>query len=496
MTLAPPEPLGPEPEVPVADERIDWRFLLAGSDLGRVAVAGPVEPAVRTALAAHAAAVGELDEDTGPVDLVVLVDPDLSVVRRAVGVLADGGTIWIEQLARRRRAAVRRTLRAAGLELHPWWHRPSRVATRCFVALDRPIAAATVLRTVASRGRRGPVEVRLARWTHVERWATDVSFLAAPASTAAPAIASPNGDPVAALVTPRFAASRAVVGVTTITGGWYLGQVAKVARHPSDDPLILREAELLSRFTPPARGAPSVPMTHRLVTTGGRKVLVEDAAQGSPLDRRAVRRDLDGALAAGVAWLDRVPVAPSSVVRADGRGEALLHGPLEAIAQQPWADPSERDGLVARAADALAPLLDARLPSPFEHGDFSHPNLFRQVGGELVAIDWELARAQGLPQHDLTFLIAYLAESVDRPADPAALAAAQRRAIGPHGWARPSVTRHLLAQGVDPDLCPLLALACWTRYVAGRPVRPGPAGPPHRTETLWRAAIDDAEAVR
>jgi hypothetical protein len=492
-----------------AEGRIDWRFLLGCAELGRVAVAGPVDAEVRAAIEEHAERLVDLDgDDVGTVDVAVLVDPDLVAVRRSIGALGSPGAIWIEQLARRRRTAVLRVLREAGLEVHPWWHRPSRLDTRCFVALDRPISAATVLRTVAGRGRRGPVEVRLARWGHLPRWAADVSFLATSGATAQagaagstgsagiPAIASPNGEPVAALVTPRFAASRAIVGVTTITGGWHLGQVAKVARRPSDDALIVREAELLDQFVPRAKGTLVAPAAHRLVTSGGRTVLVEDAAQGAPLDRRAVRRDVHGALAAGIAWLERVPVVPPSVLRADGRGDALVLEPLRSIARQPWEDVAERDDLVARATAALAPLLDACLPGPFEHGDFSHPNLFRQAGGELVAIDWELARPHGLPLHDLTFLLAYLAESVERATVPAALAAAQDRATGPGGWARPSVERHLEALGVDPALRPALALACWTRYVAGRAAPLVPTRSPHRAVTLWRAALADAEAVR
>jgi len=496
MTLA--ALTGPSLPAPHVDDQIDWRFLLGGDALGRVALAGPVEPAVREALAAHADVIADLGEPSAaPHDLVVLVDPDLATVRRAVDDLAPTGTIRIEQLARRRRSAVQRHLRGADLEVFAWWHRPSSTDSNCLIALDRPIAAATVVRLVAGRGRRTPVEARLVRWSHVDRWAVAVSFLAARRGAPHPPIASPNGEPIAALITPRFAASRAVIGVTTITGGRHLGQVAKVARHPSDDAMIVHEAELLDRFASVAGPVPAAPATHRLVIAGGRIVLVEDAAQGSPLDRRAVRRAPGAALAAGVEWLERVPVAPPTSVRVDGRAHALLTGPLRSLAARPAPDPMERDDLVGRATEALEPLMDATLPGPFEHGDFSHPNLFRQPGGELVAIDWELAEPLGLPLHDLLFFVSYLAESVDRPRDPVALVAAHRRALGGDGWAQSAVTRYLKGCGVDPALRPQLALACWTRYLAGRSASLAPAGiPAHRYETLWRAAISDAEAVR
>jgi hypothetical protein len=482
----------PAERSPRHDEQIDWRFLLADDALGRVAVAGSIDPEVRTALEVYADEVVDLDGPAeGPFDLVVLSDPDTATVERAVAGLAPTGTIRIEQLVRRRRGPVRRLLTEAGLQVTTWWHRPSTAETRCLVALDRPIAAATVLRTVASRGRRTPVESRLARWTHVDRWADDVSYLAV---RQARSIASPDGAPVAALVTPRFAASRAVIGVTTMTGGRYLGQVAKVARHPGDDALVVHEAELLARFGPNRSGLPIAPENHRLATVGGRTVLVEDAAQGEPLDRRAVRRDPDGALRAGLDWLDRVPEAPPTSVAEDGRGDALLLAALRRIDAWPWADPDEGTDLVGRTADALRPVLAATLPSPFEHGDFSHPNLFRQAGGELLAIDWELALPLGLPLHDLSFFLGYLAESVDRPRDPEGLAAAHRRALAPNGWADAAVTAHLVARGIDPSLRPALTLACWTRSVARQepPAVPGDRRP-HRYETLWRAALTDAE---
>ncbi|WP_426573892.1 phosphotransferase [Aquihabitans sp. McL0605] len=498
MSLAPP-PLPPVDEPTPHDLRIDWRFLLADEDLGRVALHGPVDRRDRVALASHADIVGKLgDPDLTPHDVAVLIDPTAVILRRAIDGLAPGGAIHIEHSARRRRRGVRKVLTEAGFDTSTWWHRPSISDTRCLVALDRPDSAATVLQKVAGRGRRTPFEVLLARHGRVARWADDVSILAVrPEVWSKHAIASPGGDRIAALVTPRYAASRAVIGVATARAGDRLARVAKVARNRADDGLLANEADLLDRFTATVGPDAAVPLHHHLTATGGRMVLVEDAAPGEPLDRRAVRHDRDGALLAGIAWMGKVPVSSPTEVRYDGRAAALIAAPLQAIGAAAWQDPAERDELVERATEALQPLADATLPAPFEHGDFSHPNLFRQPDGTLIAIDWELAQPAGLPLHDLVFYVGYLAESVERPRTPARLVEAHRQALGPGGWARTAVDHHLAALGIDGNLLPQLVLSCWTRRLATLPPeRVLGSSDPHRYETLWRASLAAAEEHR
>lgn len=319
-----------------------------------------------------------------------------------------------------------------------------------------------------------------------------MTYLAVPDRTTA--IAGPRHGHLAALVTPRHASSKAVVGVSTGPDD-QLAAIAKLARDPADDEMVAGEADLLERFDASSDGRAAVPRNHGLHLSGGRMVLQEDAAPGRPLDRAAVRRDPTGALVAGIRWLERVPVGPPSAVRLDGRAEQLVADPLRAIATLPWLDPGERPSLIERTADALGPLVAATLPAPFEHGDLSHPNLFVRDDGELVVIDWERGNPAGLPLHDLVFFVGYLAESIDRPTTAADLIASHHRALQPGGWAHPAVHAHLRQIGVDTALQPQLVLSCWTRQLATLAVDPPRRPGPHRYETLWRSALLHAEVA-
>ena len=299
-------------------------------------------------------------------------------------------------------------------------------------------------------------------------------------------------------MTPRFAASRAVIGATTTPDGTRLAEVAKLARAHPDDEVIELEHAALDQFQRRTGVAPGAPGRHRLDRRDGRPVLVEDAASGHPLDRGRVRRHPDAALRAGIRWLDGVPVGDRTVPSEDGRGQDLLTASLRAVARLRTDHPERRRDHIRRTATLFAPLRAAAVPQVFEHGDFSHPNLFADPAGELVAIDWERARPVGLPLHDLTFFLAYLAETVDRPGDGDELVRAYQRALGPDGWARSGRDRHADHMGVDAPLVGLLELACWTRVLArlDEYARPGPVSDGHRSERLWIACIEAAEADR
>ncbi|HEX2575307.1 MAG TPA: hypothetical protein VHK88_03100, partial [Aquihabitans sp.] len=455
---------GPAPEA--GDPRVDWRFLLPHADLGRVAVDRATGTAVRSALAGAAHEVVELGAADGPFDAIVLTDPRPADLGAAVEALAPTGALRIEGASARRRRALGARLHAMGFTSSRWWARPSSADAWCLVCLDQPRGAATVLQTVAGRGRRAVVEARAARLGLAARSRRDVDLLARRVSPGPSPVAVAGTDPttpIAALVTPRYAASRAVVGVTVDPSGRRLHRIAKVARSVADDPDVEAEAVALAAFA--ERSPAGAPTGHRLERRGGRSVLLEDAVVGTPLDRRVVRDDPTAALDQGLAWLRTVPVEPPSRPRDDGRSRALLWGPLRTVAELRTASPPAHRDRVRRTADLLEPLIDVELPVVFEHGDLSHPNLFSTPSG-LVAIDWERAVPQGLPLHDLTFFVAYLAESIDRPQTRVALVDSYRRAVQTGGWARRDIELGAERLGVDLRLVPLLQLACWTRTLA------------------------------
>jgi hypothetical protein len=154
------------------------------------------------------------------------------------------------------------------------------------------------------------------------------------------------------------------------------------------------------------------------------------------------------------------------------------------------------------AADELRA---AALPVAFEHGDASHPNLFRRADGSIAAVDWELADPDGLPAHDLTTFLAYVAVARAR----ARTAAEQGRAIAEaltdeHGWAAIAGRDHLTRIGVEPALRRALITVALARMSMGLVERlhddPAAALSPeaaswvrgHRYHVAWQAVAGAA----
>ncbi|HEU5149452.1 MAG TPA: hypothetical protein VFU19_03080 [Iamia sp.] len=453
----------------------DWVALLPGGRLGAVAVVGPRTPAAEQAVrAGRPAPVG------GPADTVVVTDDRAANVRAALALVGPAGVVRIERSRRRRRARTRWLLRQHPMaDVATWWARPALDAPRCLVRLDDRVAAATVVRTVADRRRRTAVEALLARIGVADVLAGPVTILAVAAGgRPEPALAEPaDGRRIDGLVTPGYRRSRAVIGVTTDGTGRRLHGVAKVARRPEDDAGVAVEAAALGELARRTGGFGAAPQGARALHRGGRLVLVEGAVAGRPLDRRAVRRDPVAALVAGRRWVDALPRSAPTPPAEDGRAETLLRAPLAAVAARPGIDPAT----VEAAAGVLGTLAAIPLPVVFEHGDLGHPNLLVDRG-TLRAVDWERARPDGLPLHDLVFLVAYLTESAERPA---ALGPAVVRALRPHGWARAELDVHVERLALDRRAIPGLQVACWTRCLAARPAD---ATAP-REEALWRAAV-------
>lgn len=464
----------------------DWAALLPGGRLGTVTVVGPLTADARRSLEAGRPAAPGRRADT-----VIVTDDRPSQVRLAASRVRPGGTVRIERSRRRWRPVNRQILRQAGMsEVSAWWHRPSTDATRCLVRLEDGVAAATIVRSVGDRRRRSGVEALLARTGLAGVLSGEVAILArAPGGGdgEAPLAEPPLGRRVDGLVTPGYRRSRAVIGVSTGDGGRRLHGIAKVARRPEDDAGVAAEAATLAALA--GHGPfPGAPQSARVVTRAGRQILVEEAVQGRPLDRRAVRRDPIGALVAGRRWIDGLPRSAPTVPAEDGRADALLRDPLAALPSRHGVRPET----VEHATEILARLERCPLPVVFEHGDLSHPNLFLAPDGSLAAVDWERARPAGLPLHDLVFLVAYLTESIEDPAPHDQLGRAVVRALRPHGWARPELDVHVERLGLDRSVLRELEVACWTRRVAELPPGPTPDGRPHRDVALWTAAVADA----
>ena len=312
------------------------------------------------------------------------------------------------------------------------------------------------------------------------------------------------------LLTPRFVTSRHLIALVSRRGDSRPLVVAKIPRRSGDNQGVQHEAATLRRLTwLTGSPVPGVPLLLGTVDVGGHTLLVETAVQGAPLDPPRVRLDRDGAVRAGTAFVDGLPVVRTAEDNQDWYGAALVE-PLRALADLVPLD-GETARLCARTHAALEPLRDAVLPAVFEHGDLSDPNLFIGADGVLQVIDWERATTSGVPGHDLVFFLQFLAEaSAGATARAARIAAFDDAFVGPGAWTRPVLVDHLAARGVDPALLPLLIVATWARTSAtlvarlvpdsgrGAAAAPSPqalagAVAQDRDVALWRHALTRLE---
>jgi aminoglycoside phosphotransferase len=311
----------------------------------------------------------------------------------------------------------------------------------------------------------------------------------------------------AVLITPRFAASRHVVFILLPRRSPRPALVAKVSRLAGDKRGVDREATVLRALARRGVGAGgSVPGVVAREEIAGHAVLLETALVGRPIDPALVRRRPARTIESVFGWLLALAGEPAP----DGSRqlERLVRQPLRTFATLFERDEPERR-LAARALDLLE-RLDGSLPSVVEHGDVSDPNLLLLRDGRLGVLDWEIAELHGLPLHDLSFFLNYVAAAKARARTVAERVTAFHRAFfGQGAWARPylaSYGRRLRLSA--PSVMPLF-VACWTRYVVGVLERTGTAslddGPitddqkrfvrTHAYYALWRHAVDYAEEL-
>ncbi len=317
------------------------------------------------------------------------------------------------------------------------------------------------------------------------------------------------GDPdrwVCVLVTPRFEASAHVVFLFLDPRTAEPALVVKAPRSPAGERSVVREARALKLFgrrCPPLRG--SVPELLACETFGGTTLLVETGLAGRPLSPALVRSRPEIATLALTRWVETVGThtlgdpesGPSTY-------EALLSEPLVRHEERFSSDARERRLVTEtlRLFDGLKP----DLPTVFEHGDLSAPNLLLDRSGELAVVDWELAESAGLAGTDLFFGLQYLASARVRAQTVRAHEKAFEEAfVGARGWARPHALRYAERLGFSPALLPLLLVACWARAATRLSDRldsadaPSEAGRPwirsHRYRALWERALDASDRL-
>jgi hypothetical protein len=274
--------------------------------------------------------------------------------------------------------------------------------------------------------------------------------------------------PCCVLVTPRFRRSRHVVALVLADGHAAPALVGKLPRRAADASGLMREAKNLQAVGR-ALSDDSVPSVLAFDTGPPHALLLETGLAGAPLSPAALRRNRHKAAEAVAAWLERLALATASTPVGDAWRERLVRDPLRSVAAT---TPSLRR-LVKLTLERSAQLVDPGLPLVFEHGDLRHPNLLLGEGGRLRVLDWERARPDGLPGHDLFFFLAYAAE-------PDSF-------FGRSPWAWELAERYAERLGFDSALLrPLLAVSC------ARAIASGAASGRHAV--LWRRALEEGPA--
>jgi Phosphotransferase enzyme family len=461
-----------------ASRRLDWRFLLPGPP-GRVLLFSPLGPEAaavleREARCAEAAGVAGRSGEAPPFDLAVLRDPNTRELADAVARLGREGVVYVETTRPVIRPVVRRTLRRLGFEsIEAYWHLPGFEDASAIV----PLAERNAVRYLLGRprGRRaGRLAARLGSYLVgtplLGLVARNVS-LVAKRELASPRAALPPGATTGArpfvLLTPRFRASRHVVSLLLPPGGREPSEVCKRPRLFDDTGPIAREAAALRAVEFGAPGtAATAPRLGALRTESPDPGLLETALLGRPITPAVVREDRDGLVALALDWLTKLPRAAAT--EEPGWFERLVEEPLDRLAES--FPPGTREAeLVGRTRELCRPLRAGGFPLVLEHGDLAHPNLLLLPDGRFGAIDWELAEERGLPLHDLSFFLGYVARA-DHGGGPAAAAEALSPALlEPGGWVVRAITKYSDELGIPPGLRVPLFVASWAR-VASRPV--------------------------
>jgi aminoglycoside phosphotransferase (APT) family kinase protein len=320
-----------------------------------------------------------------------------------------------------------------------------------------------------------------------------------------------DGPLACVVITPRFRASSHVIFLVSAGERAEPMVVAKVPRLAQATTSIELEVKNLRAVQGlRAEGFASVPRVIAFEHYCGYPILVETALVGRPLDPAAVRRDLHGCCQKVTTWLsDLQPATVADPKQATDWFDRLVEAPLRYFAER-FPASSEETELLDQTRTLVEPLRSLALPSVFEHGDLSHPNLILLKDGQLGVLDWELADPQGLPAYDLFFFLTYAAFALtDARSSGAHLPAFQTAFWGKQPWAAQYITAYAQRLQLPATALKPLFVFSWLRYLTGLLMRLDNAGQEatrlgpetatwlraNRYYSLWQHAVTHADTV-
>jgi hypothetical protein len=426
-----------------------------------------------------------LAED-GPCDLVVIAPgpgegKTTEWFRRALDLarrrLVADGVAYLLVTRRARRRALRALARSGLSADAAFLHLPSADQSRQLVPLSarpasyafsnlvpaRPSRRLLALAVLSLPGgarllaRMAPVVGVVARQSpsrQICQWLFDLDGAVTPAP--APVITASWQDPRSAFVLHRFA-----------QGGDAPPRVAKIRPSADSGAGPAGEAEILGTLAAAARQAGvETPEPLRVESLDGRSLLLETAVSGRSAaavlgdDPRRVPA-LQARLARWLESWSRLTARPQPLEAA--RLAADLIAPAELLA------PLITDGgeYVDWLAERSAELAGTTVPLVSAHNDLTMANVLVAGSGSLGVVDWEAARADGLPLTDFFYSAADAAAAGSRYDDRTA---AFVDCFGPEGC-RSAALGELeeslrRALGLTPPVAQLCFHACWLHHGA------------------------------
>ena len=275
------------------------------------------------------------------------------------------------------------------------------------------------------------------------------------------------------VVTPRFRASGHVVFLIFHQGQKQPVLVAKMARLKGHVEQIDREVlnlQMLRANHSKING--SIPRIVACDMYQGYRFLLETALVGELMSPAVIRRLPEHRCELVIEWLWDIQPKVRRFSDADWF-ETIVERPFRQF-ESLFPLTAEESTLLEQTKALVFPLKHTTFPLVFEHGDLSHPNLFLLRDSSLGVVDWEMARADGVPMHDLYFFLSYIARAISTMDDDTAVF--RTAFFEPDAWTRPYIERYARQFRLAPSLLKPLFVLCWSRYVIHTLRRLSPLG--------------------
>lgn len=273
------------------------------------------------------------------------------------------------------------------------------------------------------------------------------------------------------LLTPRFETSRNVVYLFFSKQSESPVLVGKMPRLPGDDADLIKEKENLVSVHAATNGClSSVPRAVAIEQCGGNTLFLQTGLSGALMNPACVRSRTRWCVDAATNWITSLHAATANSESVPGFFEQEIERPIEMF-RRFFPLTAMQDRVMSMCEHALREHREG-FPSVFEHGDFSHPNIFVLQDGRIGVVDWELAKRFGLPAVDLFFLLSYVSSAIsDSNTTEQHVSAFQRAFMEPSPWAQRYIGGYATVMQLLPDLLVPLFVLCWTRYVVNRAMR-------------------------